>query len=147
MDIKSKLPYPAGDLSNFAPYEFEFDGVLCSSMEGLLQSLKEPDSTIQTELCKLIGMEAKNSGLDRNWQDSQTLWWQGRAYDRHSKEYQDLLDRAYAALFKNELFRKALAATGQEVLTHSIGNADPTQTILTEEEFCSRLIQLRKQLH
>jgi hypothetical protein len=37
MDIGSKSGYPSSALSNFAPHAFEFDGVKCASMEGLLQ--------------------------------------------------------------------------------------------------------------
>lgn len=40
MDIGSGSGYPAGNLSNFHPYQFEIDGVTCNSMEGFLQSLK-----------------------------------------------------------------------------------------------------------
>lgn len=148
MDIRSKLDYPAGALTNFAPYVFVFDGVECASMEGLLQSFKEPDIDSQVEICHLVGIEAKNAGNDRNilWKETQTLYWQGKSYDRQGDEYQALLDRAYEAIFQNEEFRKALRATGTETLTHSIGNPDSVDTILTEEEFCSRLMKLRDRL-
>jgi hypothetical protein len=118
-------------------------------MEGFLQSLKEPDPLIQKEICQLVGIEAKNWGNEHNvaWKETQTLWWQGCEHDRHGVEYQELLDRAYAALFQNNDFRKALAATAHEVLTHSIGKSDPFQTILTEEEFCSRLMKLRSKIY
>lgn len=38
MDISSGAGYPASSLSNFAPHEFEIDGIKCASMEGFLQS-------------------------------------------------------------------------------------------------------------
>ena len=148
MDIRSKLVYPAGALTNFAPYSFEIDGVSCASMEGFLQSLKADDPLIQKEICQLVGIDAKNYGNEHNivWKETQTLYWQGRKYDRQDVEYQKLLDRAYNELGKNEEFKKALLATGQEVLTHSIGKSDPFETILTEEEFCSRLMMLRSKI-
>lgn len=148
MDIKSRLDYPAGALTNFAPYSFEIDGVKCASMEGFLQSLKTKYLFIQTEICQLVGIEAKRWGEEHDvaWKEVQKLWWQGHEYDRHSHEYQELLDRAYDALFQNDDFRKALLATGQEILTHSIGKSDPSDTILTEEEFCSRLMKLRNKI-
>lgn len=148
MDIRLKLPYPAGALTNFAPYKFEIDGVKCSSMEGFLQSLKEPNPVIQKEICQLVGKEAKNWNIEHttDWQKDQILWWQGKKIDRHSDVYQNIIDRAYEALFQNDNFRKALLATGQEELTHSIGEVDPRKTILTKQEFCSRLIFLRKRL-
>lgn len=34
MDIGSGSGYPAGNLSNFHPYQFEIDDVTCNSMEG-----------------------------------------------------------------------------------------------------------------
>ena len=40
LDIWSKSPYPANVLSNLCSNGFRFDGVLCGSMEGFLQSLK-----------------------------------------------------------------------------------------------------------
>ena len=149
MDIKASLPYPSGALSNFAPHKFIFDGVLCASMEGWLQSLLEHDEKIQAEICQLVGIEAKRLGLEliKNW-DRKTLWWKGRKYDRHSQEYQELLNRAYEALFTQcEDFREALWATGNENLTHSIGVSDPYEDILTEEEFVLRLMKLRDKLY
>lgn len=40
MNMYSPGEYPLNKLSNFAPNEFEMDGVKCGSMEGFLQSLK-----------------------------------------------------------------------------------------------------------
>ena len=75
---------------------------------------------------------------------SGTLWWRGTPNDRLSDAYQALLDRAFGALFEqNKKFRDSLAATGDAVLTHSLGTEDPTETILTPAEFCTRLQRLR----
>lgn len=148
MEIRSKLDFPAGALTNFAPHAFEIDGIKCASMEGFLQSLIINDEKIQKEICQLIGIEAKKWGIEKDsvWQETQCLWWKGQRYDRHRQEYQELLDRAYAELSRNENFKKALLATGDETLTHSIGQSDPYETILTEKEFCDRLMELRKRL-
>lgn len=146
MDIKSGCGYPASSLSNFAPHPFEIDGVVCNSMEGFLQGLKFKDENMQRYVCTLVGSQAKFKGKMKNWWVSQTLWWRGQEIDRHSQEYQDLLDRAYIGLSRNEGFKKALLATGDAVLTHSIGKNDASHTILTEREFCSRLMKLRGQL-
>ncbi len=149
MNIGSGSGYPAASLSNFAPHEFIIDGVTCSSMEGFLQALKFEKNHIQIEVCKLVGKAAKFRGKPRNkrWQSLQTLWWLGQAYPRHSQAYQDLLDRAYAELAGNESFRRALLATGDAVLTHSIGHNNESQTVLTEREFCSRLMKLRDSMN
>lgn len=144
MDIKSGCGYPASALSNFAPHPFVFDGVEVNSMEGLLQSFKFDKIPIQIEVCKLIGFAAKKRGSKRNWQQNQTLYWNGAPYPRHSEDYQMLLDRAYLTLYqKNEGFRKALNATQKAILTHSIGRTNPSETVLTQKEFCSRLMWLR----
>ncbi len=146
MDIRGGKKGPSGALSNFTLRLFSFDGVFCVSMEGLLQSFKFEDPAEQERVCLLSGFDAKNKGLERNeiWQKSQTLWWKGQAFDRHSTKYQLLLDEAFLALATNPDFLEALRATGEEELTHSVGVADPSQTVLTEEEFCSRLLWLRK---
>lgn len=149
MDIRSGAGYPATALSNFAPRAFTFDDVACASMEGLLQSFKFDKPHIQVEVCKLVGKAAKFRGKDRNlaWKRVQLLWWKGEAYPRRSSEYQALLDRAYQAMFDQcESFRNALKATQGATLTHSMGNNKESDTVLTEREFCSRLMKLRQQL-
>lgn len=147
MNIGSGSGYPAAALSNFSPHPFVFDGVEVASPEGFLQSLKFDKPHVQIEVCKLVGKAAKFRGKKRNknWQRVQKLWWLGQEFDRHGTEYQELLDRFYFELAKqSESFRKALLATGNATLTHSIGHNDPSKTILTEREFCSRLTRLRK---
>jgi predicted NAD-dependent protein-ADP-ribosyltransferase YbiA (DUF1768 family) len=147
MDIKSGREYPAGALSNFQPREFTFRGVKCASMEGLLQSLKFKGPEMQVEVCKLTGLAAKKRGANKNWQESQTLWWQGEPIKRDSKEYQQLLDEAFDALFKqNDKAGKALLDTGDVVLTHNIGKRKENETILTRSEFCGRLTRIREEL-
>ena len=144
MDIGSKHGYPASALSNFAPHPFVFDNVQCNSMEGLLQSFKFDKPHIQVEVCKLVGFAAKQRGRHKDWRTGQMLHWTGIQYDRHGDAYQMLLNRAYNALFEqSDSFRRALDATGNAVLTHSIGRINPSETILTQREFCSRLMALR----
>lgn len=147
MDIRSGCGYPAASLSNFAPHPFEFCGIKINSMEGLLQALKFDKIHIQVEVCQMIGRAAKMRGKNRNgaWQRVQKLWWQGVAMDRKGEEYQIFLDQVYQAMFdQNESFRKALLATGDAVLTHSIGHNKESETVLTERELCSRLMKLRE---
>lgn len=143
MDIGSKNGYPSSSLSNFAPHPFVIDGVECNSMEGFLQSLKFESIDMQKYVCTLVGKAAKFKGKKKNWWKTQTLYWQGEAIDRHSEAYQDLLNRAYNALYQNQGFKRALEATKDCKLTHSIGRKDPSHTILTQSEFCSRLMKLR----
>ena len=143
MDISSGSAYPANALSNFAPHPFVVDGVECASMEGFLQSLKFKTEEMQREICKLVGRKAKFRGKKKNWKRSQILYWKREEINRHSQEYQDLLDRAYAALGENSGFRRALLASGDAVLTHSMGKTSSRETVLTQAEFCSRLRKLR----
>jgi len=143
MDIGSGNSYPSSALSNFAPHPFVIDGVQCNSMEGFLQSLKFESVDMQKYVCTLVGKAAKFKGKNKKWWKTQTLYWQGKAIARQSKEYQVLLDRAYNALYENAGFRNALEATKGCTLTHSIGKNDKTKTVLTQTEFCSRLKQLR----
>ena len=143
MDIGSGKSYPSNALSNFAPHPFEIDGIQCNSMEGFLQSLKFKSPEMQEEVCKLVGYAAKKKGRNKNWQQSQTLFWKGEAIDRSSNEYQELLDRAYIAMYKNSKFKKALEASRGSTLTHSIGKSNAKETVLTKSEFCSRLTKLR----
>lgn len=149
MDIGSGSRYPSSALSNFSPHAFVFDDVPCGSMEGLLQSFKFDKEHVQVEVCKLVGLAAKYRGKKRNkaWKSRQTLWWKGVAYDRHGTAYQDLVDRAYRAMFEqNDAFRRALQASHPAALTHSMGCNKESDTVLTEREFCSRLMALRAEL-
>ena len=146
MDIGSGSGFPSATLSNFAPHPFVIDGVECNSMEGFLQSLKFSNPEMQKEVCRLVGKAAKFKGKKKKWWRTQTLYWQGIEIPRDSQEYQDLLDRAFNALAQNGGFRAALLATGNSVLTHSIGKTKITETVLTRQEFCSRLTKIREEL-
>lgn len=145
MDIGSSEEFPIGNLSNFTPHAFELDGILCASMEGFLQSLKFDDEEKQVAVCSLWGVRAKRKGTKRNkyWKVSQQLNWNGTVYERQGKPYQELLDRAFRALAGNNEFQQALLATGNEPLTHDIGRNDETETVLTIDEFCGRLLKIR----
>lgn len=146
MEIGSNGSGLGAALSNFTAHPFVFDGVECASMEGLLQSFKFEDLVEQIAVCGLVGFAAKHRGEERDevWKEVQKLWWQGTAYDRDGNAYQELLDRAFHAIFhQNIKFREVLLGTGDEKLTHSIGKSEKSETCLTEEEFCSRLMNLR----
>lgn len=146
MDIGSGSGWPSAALSNFAPHPFVIDGIECASMEGFLQSLKFKDPAMQVEVCKLVGKAAKFKGKKKKWWKTQTLHWQGMEYKRDSKEYQELLTRAFEALAENTSFQKALLATGKSTLTHEIGKTKISETVLTRQEFCGRLMMLRARL-
>lgn len=144
--LSSSEEYPSSALSNFAYYRFTVDEIKCCSMEGFLQSLKFKNKRLQQKVCRLYGKKAKNApGWLRNhiWRLSGILYWKGRPICRYSDEYQLLLDRAYDRLFKNKEFKKALRASSNRRLSHSIGKTDRRKTVLTEYEFITRLNRLR----
>jgi len=147
MDIGSGETYPAGALSNFTPRPFVFHGFIINSMEGFLQGLKFKNPEMQQHVFTLVGRSAKYRGSRKKWYKEQTLYFQGQAISRHSQEYQQLLDEVYATMFdNNEKARRTLLATCDAVLTHSLGKNDPHKTVLTEREFCSRLMNIRDKL-
>ena len=146
MDIGSGSGWPSCALSNFTPHPFIIDDVVCASMEGFLQSLKFKEPEMQVEVCKLVGKAAKFKGKKKKWWQTQTLFWQGQTFKRDSKEYQELFDKAFDALSTNTSFQKALLATGTATLTHSIGKTKQQETVLTRQEFCSRLTKIRERL-
>jgi Bacteriophage protein GP30.3 len=45
---------------------------------------------------------------------------------------------------QSDSFRQALRASGDEILTHYIGRCTSSGTVLTQAEFCDRLMKLRK---
>ena len=143
LDIWSKSPYPANVLSNLCSNNFCFDGVPCGSMEGFLQSLKYQDINRQEQICQMKGKEAKNM-TSTLWQTDQTVWWKGVSINRQSQDFQDLIRRAYQAMFEqNEQFRTALMSTRGIKLYHVQGEQNPYKTILTESEFCAVLTEMR----
>ncbi|MBQ2621972.1 MAG: hypothetical protein IJF84_11590 [Thermoguttaceae bacterium] len=153
IDIIAKGVYPANVLSNYHRVEppFTVDGVVCYSMEGFLQALKQSDVELQTKLCSLSGASARHVGNHskgcNEWKKTQTLWWQGKEIKRESEEYMALVMRAYKCKFDaSQEFRDALKASLDYTLTHSVGHDDPTQTVLTEKEFINCLESLRNLL-
>ena len=145
IDIYSKGEYPSNVLSNFYPNEFTFDGVICGgSMEGFLQSLKYKSIKKQQKICLLSGKEAKKKGKYKFlWKLTGNIHWQGKKIKRQSKDYKDLILNAYIALSKNDEFIKALKATENKALIHSLGNTEERKTILTEKEFIDCLNYIR----
>ena len=146
VDISSDGRYPGAMLSNFTPYEFTFRGKRFLSMESLLQGLKFETVETQNGVFERVGVKAKLRRKKRKWYLDQTLYWQGTPMKRDSKEYKNIVCEAFYALAENIDFQKTLLATGNKHLYHTMGKSDPTRTILTEDEFCEILTNLRKKL-
>ena len=144
LEIYSKGEYPANVLSNFAPNGFDLDGVKCACMEGFLQSLKFRNPQKQLKVCALFGKEAKAVGSKKIiWKLTGNVWWQGARIKRIGDEFNNLIFRAYKALYTNSDFSRALDSTNGIQLKHSIGKHNKHKTILTEEEFVQILTLLR----
>ncbi|MCM1516979.1 MAG: hypothetical protein NC080_11340 [Paraprevotella sp.] len=133
-------------LSNFTPYEFSFRGKKFRSMESLLQGLKFECVETQNGVFERVGVKAKLLGKKRKWYLNQTLYWQGIPMKRDSEEYINLVREAFYALTENNDFQQTLLATSNKRLYHTMGKSDPTRTILTEDEFCSILTEIRNEL-
>jgi hypothetical protein len=134
-------------LSNFAEHHFILDGVKIRSMESFLQSLKSRNNKDQEIICNWPGYKAKLFFKELKWYKlkDKDLYWKGKLYNRFRIEYQELLDKAYQAIYdQNEDFRNNLKLTKKEELTHKIGNSNSSFTILTEKEFINRLNKLRE---
>jgi hypothetical protein len=140
-------------LSNLFPYQFLIDDVKCFSMEGFLRSLCVSDKTRQgrlqkRELCSLSGVNAyRIKYYLPDWRKHQKVFWNRQEIFRESEEYNKMLERAYDALFQNNLFKLVLSNVPEDaILIHSIGIKDKTETLLTEEEYIFQLDRLRKLL-
>ena len=143
LDIRSNGLYPSNVLSNMCSNGFRFDGMVCGSMEGFLQSLKRKELDKQRQICSMKGGNARKMSVT-SWQTDQIVWWKGQAIDRQSEEYQTLIRRAYQAMFEqNERFRTALMQTRGITLVHTSGEPSSFKTILTPAEFCGILMDMR----
>lgn len=132
-------------LSNLADKPFVFDGRWVRTVEGVLQAIKTSDVTIQKQFFVESGHWCKKHGRALEWRHTRILWWNGVPMDRDSEEYQHFLDRLYATVYsQSEQFRAALMASKGCELAHTIGAVDPEYTILTADEFVSRLDALRQ---
>lgn len=90
------------------------------------------------------GKSAKLAGADKKYI---SLYWQGRTYDRTSKEYADLLFRVYRAMcLQNTMFQDALKASYPRILMHTIGKWRKGHTVLTWWEFTHILSKLRSSI-
>lgn len=143
LDIRSNGLYPSNVLSNLCSNGFRFDGMVCGSMEGFLQSLKRKEPDKQRQICSMRGGNARKMSVT-SWQTDQIVWWKGQAIDRQSDDYRQLIRRAYQAMFEqSERFRTALMQTRGITLIHTSGEENPFKTILTPSEFCSILTEMR----
>lgn len=144
LNVHSKGRYPSNVLSNFYSHQFTFEGYSFECMEGFLQSLKFQSENEKARFSEMDGKSAKLAGADKKYV---SLYWKGRTYNRHSKEYADLLFKAYEAMcLQNTTFQDALKASCPLILMHTIGKWRRGHTVLTWWEFTCILTKLRSKL-
>lgn len=131
-------------LSNLYPYKFTLDGHVISSMEGMLQSLKTNDIKEKKKIWEMYGVEAWRYGQKfNNWKNNQLLYWNGESIRRNSLLYTQLISKAYDELFGNSEFKSNLKRSMKYKLSHSIGQTDVSNTLLTKDEYIGNMERLR----
>ena len=146
LDIGFGESWPANLLSNMYPHKLTYDGTVYPSMESFLQSLKFQRIEDSYRISQMVNFEARKEGQKgHGWKKNQELFWNGECFPRQGEIYNELIADAYSELYEqNKLFRLGLDLTLHYELDHTIGNDDPTQTILTRKEFVSFLDDLRE---
>ena len=136
---KHKGPY-AKVLSNLFPYEFEFKGKKLHSIESFFQGIKFKDVDMQNLVLNYSGLDSNNvkicSGYD--WKETGLIYWQGKAIDRFSKEYDNLIDELYISAIQNPLYRNALKNCTKDII-HTMGTKEKEETVFTRYEFEKQL--------
>lgn len=141
-------------LSNMFPHEFSMDTkhgpVTFASMEAFFRALtwNGPRDSFFEEIGKLHGYDAwRVRYVLPDWRKEQTVYWDGTAIARQSEEYSCLLEKAYDSMFEQSMiFRLALQKTSDKILMHTMGEKDPTKTLLTPDEYIKNLIRERNRL-
>ena len=145
-------------LSNLYPHSFKLmythpnftSAIKICSMESFLQGLKIKDPHIQyIFMTTYSGMDAKRmSDVLDGWKKDQLLYFSGKEYKRNSADYDELITKAYDALFEtNVVFREVVLPRFKDYyIIHSIGSNDKSETVLTEAEFRYQITRLLKRL-
>lgn len=157
VDISYKDP-ESSILSNLFPHTFTMSmpytftyPIRFASMEAFLRSLcwTEDSTVIEQEIAPLFGVNAVNVKFALpDWKKNQRLLWDGKIIYRESKEYEELIAKAFHSLVESSaLFRRALQKTGGKFLVHTIGKTNPKETLLTADEFITCLKKERDNIY
>ena len=88
-------------LDNNSDWPFELDGVMCRTMESLLQSLKFSFPEKQKEVLSMSAedaiKEARACGVNDLWRESGCFYWMGKKYDKKDTGSIEFLYKAYFA--------------------------------------------------
>ncbi len=148
LDISYKDEVSA-PLSNLFPHKFEIDNIVCLSMESFIQSLRVKEKSLQIKICSDYSgyMAYKMRSALPDWRSTGKVYWQGKPITRNSKEYENLITKAYDCLLENDVFRFSLNSFKDYYLFHSIGSNNENETLLTEDEYISQLNRLINKLY
>jgi len=132
-------------LSNLYPYEFKFRGKRVKSIESVFQGIKFKDEKAQNLMFNYYGLDSNNIRVatDYDWKESGNIYWQGKAINRFSKEYDDFLDELYVSAISNPLYRGMLKNVDKYIL-HSMGKVNKEDTVFTRYEFERMLNTLKE---
>lgn len=147
VDIRFRGEGLSRRLSNLFPYPFIYDGIGYASMEAFFGTIRTPDEQKKKNMLDKSGFLVWGLGHQSDWKVRQVVYYKGREIDRHSVEYDELINGAFDALFGNYDFRNALRESAGCKLMHSIGKSDKRKTLLTKREFVSQLYRLRNRLN
>lgn len=146
LNISESNEYPLNKLKLDIPNSFKFCGKTCCSLASVFYAMTFEELRDQQLVCSSPAQIAKFKARDNDWKSSQKLHWNGVTYDRNSEEYQSFLDDLINAAVANMTFLSSLNATGDVELTYAELGNDPTQTPITSDEYCSRLMEIRDNL-
>ena len=137
-------------LSNLFPRIISIDGIKYHSLEAFFRGLcwNGSQSVLENEIAILSGMNAWRVRYALpDWRQKQIVYYSGKEIPRESDEYQRLLEHAYDCVFEQSaVFQNALQKTQGKILMHTLGNHNPRETLLTEQEYMNMLRRERDRL-
>lgn len=124
-------------LSNLFHYDFYFKGFKFSSIEAVFQGFKIKDKKTQRYLFSYHSLNSNNikAASDYNWKENGIVYFQGKAIDRNSKDYEDFIDELYVSAIQNPLYRNVLKNVGNKYILHAIGVESKKDTVFSRFEF------------
>lgn len=124
-------------LSNLFQYKFYFKGFILQSIESVFQGFKIKNKKTQRYLFDYYGLNSNNIKIayDYNWRDEKKVYFQGKAIDRNSKEYEDFIDELYISAIQNPLYRNVLKNVGDKYILHALGEKSRDETVFSRAEF------------
>lgn len=147
LDCNLCMEFASNSLSAFSKFYFTIDGVKCISVESFLQSLKFKNIKKQQLICDMPPEQAVKLGNKKKlWKQTDNLWWKGNKIKRSSSDYQLLLNCVFDELCKNNNFIRVLMDCGNIEILRTVNTIGRHSVMLSEDEFVSRLVNMRSLL-